>query len=211
MPTKRSFSHWSPQYVRDRLIYMLYEKTLGSAAPWLTIEANLLLSRLLSPNDIGVEWGSGRSTRWFAKHIRHITSVEHDLTWGEKVRTMITPDIADKVTLVVCPDVGDDPRTSRYVRVLDSFRSQELNFALVDGGLARDICALEVLPKLAPGGLLVLDNAQWFLDHPSKSVGRRTNLGHANDNWREFSERVSSWRCIWTTTALSDTAIWVCP
>jgi predicted O-methyltransferase YrrM len=207
----RSFAHWTPRYVLDRVTYMVYEKTYGAKAPWLTREANSCLEQLLRREDLGIEWGAGRSTPWIAARIRHLTSVESDLEWGERVRAMIGPDLTSQVTLVVCPDATQDPIASRYVRILDEFADGALNFALVDGGVARDHCALGVIPKLAPGAILVLDNAQWYLDHPSRAANRRTGKGPANEYWADFEARVRAWRCIWTTTSLGDTAIWFRP
>jgi putative heme iron utilization protein len=45
--------------------------------PWLTKEAILLLERLLRPDDIGLEFGSGRSTIWFAERVEKLISIEH--------------------------------------------------------------------------------------------------------------------------------------
>ena len=53
--------------------------------PWLTNDANDILACYLKQTDVGLEFGSGRSTLWFAKHTHYITSVEHDRGWYERV------------------------------------------------------------------------------------------------------------------------------
>jgi len=58
----------------------LYEWS-HSNYPWLTQQANLILSTLLKPTDMGLEWGSGRSTIWFTQRVKYLTSVEHDEAW----------------------------------------------------------------------------------------------------------------------------------
>ena len=73
----RSTSHWSPRYIVNRLIWAVDEHQ-NSDKPWFNPMANRLLSTLLRPTDQGLEWGSGRSTLWLAKHLGHLTSVEDD-------------------------------------------------------------------------------------------------------------------------------------
>src|SRR5215204_3719517 len=84
----RRFSHWNPQYIRDRLRWHLYFRRHPDV-PWLSEEANDMLETLLKPTDIGIEWGSGRSTCWLARHVKHLTSVEEDKAWSENVRNQI--------------------------------------------------------------------------------------------------------------------------
>src|SRR6202007_3269075 len=84
----RSFGHWTPRYVRDRLGVMAYQM-LEPDAPWLTQSANRVLESLLRESDVGLEFGSGRSTRWLAGRIANLTSVEHDPSWANKVRSLL--------------------------------------------------------------------------------------------------------------------------
>jgi hypothetical protein len=58
-------SHRTPRYVYHRTRQLFYERA-HPADPWLTPAAIGLLSTLLRPADTGVEFGSGRSTLWFA-------------------------------------------------------------------------------------------------------------------------------------------------
>jgi hypothetical protein len=85
-----------------------------------------------------------------------------------------------------------------------------LGFALSDGAY-RDLAPLLLIPKMAPGGLLVIDNVNWFLDHPTRSPFSRKGLGPQNERWRQFQERVADWRFIWSSSGVSDTAIYFAP
>src|SRR5919108_1783395 len=58
--------------------------------PWLDPAAIRYLEGALDRSMIGLEWGSGRSTRWFASRLKHLTSVEHDSSWHERVRDALT-------------------------------------------------------------------------------------------------------------------------
>jgi hypothetical protein len=42
--------------------------------PWLTRQAVEILEDWLKPGYVGLEWGSGRSTLWFARRVSHLTS-----------------------------------------------------------------------------------------------------------------------------------------
>ena len=53
--------------------------------PWLTPAANKILSNILKKNFTGFEFGSGKSTIWFSKRIKHITSLETSKIWFNKV------------------------------------------------------------------------------------------------------------------------------
>lgn len=207
---RRSFGHWSFRYAVDRVRWALYERR-NMDRPWLTPQANELLSMLLRPGDVGLEWGSGRSTCWFARAIRHLTSVENDPQWHAKVAEQIANKGIRNVDYRLLPieNRQHDPQ-SAYVRVVDSFADDSLDFALVDGQ-SRAACALAVIAKLSPGGLLVVDNANWYLDRPSRSPQSRHGKGPVDSNWAEFEDRVKDWRAIWTSSGVTDTAMWFKP
>ena len=61
---KRTFSHWTPTYIRDRIINIL-DALAHPADPWLTRQSINIIKKLIKPEDIGLEFGSGRSTIWF--------------------------------------------------------------------------------------------------------------------------------------------------
>ena len=93
----RSISHLSPRYFWDRAAFAI-EQRCHPDHPWLTADAVRLLDQLLKPADIGVEFGSGRSTLWFAKRLRHLTSMEDNREWASKVRGMLqNGQVASKV------------------------------------------------------------------------------------------------------------------
>ena len=58
----RTFSHWTPIYIKNRIGTLYYEKAYPEY-PWLTRDANEILASYLVKNDIGLEFGSGRIGR----------------------------------------------------------------------------------------------------------------------------------------------------
>ncbi|MFG0285835.1 MAG: hypothetical protein ACF8R7_15575, partial [Phycisphaerales bacterium JB039] len=76
---------WTPRYIRDRLSLMWWQRR-HPEAPWLAPGAIDFLEQALRPSDVMVEFGSGRSTRWFSQRVGRLVSVEHHRGWYEKVR-----------------------------------------------------------------------------------------------------------------------------
>ena len=208
----RSFRHWTPRYIKNRLVEMHYHKTCPDH-PWLTKFANQILTSYLKESDLGLEFGSGRSTTWFAKHTQHLTSVEHNEVWYKKVSQMLKKLELQNVDYHLIPkDVsGDKGGKAEYVRIVDRFRASSLDYVLIDG-VYRGFCALSVLDKIRPGGLLIVDNANWFLPCESFSPKSRTLIqGPKGNIWGKFNQSVSEWRRIWTSSGVTDTALFIKP
>jgi predicted O-methyltransferase YrrM len=189
---------------------MLYERAHPDA-PWLTPAAIGLLDRLLRPADQGAEFGSGRSTLWFAARVAALTSVEHDARWHEAVTGKIKDRGLGNVDYVLAPE--DQPMErggdSAYARVALGFPDASLDFALVDGHY-RDYSAKFVMPKIRPGGMLIIDNANWYLPCQSTAPNSRSGrLGPATDVWCQVWRELAGWRTIWTSSGVWDTAIFI--
>jgi predicted O-methyltransferase YrrM len=191
---------------------MVYER--GHAGdPWLTPAAIRLLEPLLRPADQGVEFGSGRSTVWFAERVRSLTSVEHDEQWYHAVAARLKERGLSNVDYILAPE--DQPMErggeSAYARSALAFPDSSVDFALVDGHY-RDYSAKFILPKLKPGGMLIIDNVNWYLPCRSMAPNSRTGrLGPATPVWAEVGAELAGWRSIWTSSGVWDTAIFIKP
>jgi predicted O-methyltransferase YrrM len=203
-------SHRTPQYVYHRARQLLFERAHPDA-PWLTPAAIELLGQLLRPDDRGAEFGSGRSTLWFAGRVAALTSVEHDPLWHEAVTRRLKERGIGNVDYILAP--GDQPMErggeSAYARTALSFPDASLDFALVDGHY-RDYSAKFILPKLKAGGMLIIDNVNWYLPCESAAPNSRTaGLGPATEAWAQVWRELADWRTIWTSSGVWDTAIFI--
>jgi predicted O-methyltransferase YrrM len=203
-------SHRTPRYVYHRTRQVLYERA-HPADPWLTPSAISLLATLLRPADTGAEFGSGRSTLWFAARVAALTSVEHDIRWHETVTARLKEHGLSNVDYILAPD--DQPMErggdSAYARTALAFPDASLDFALVDGHY-RDYSAQFIMPKIKPGGILIVDNVNWYLPCRSKAPNSRTaELGPATDVWAAVWRQLARWRTIWTSSGVWDTAIFI--
>jgi predicted O-methyltransferase YrrM len=208
----RTVRHWTPRYVCARFRLMLYEHAHPDH-PWITSEANRLLASMLRPTDVGAEFGSGRSTLWLARHCQHLTSVEHDRGWHQKISAAIVDQGLTNVDYFHHPreqpqESGD---LSDYARVALSFADSSINFVLVDG-IYRDHVTRLMMPKLKAGGLLIIDNINWCLASRTHAPYSRTpETGHKDPSWADLAGDLANWRLIWTSSGVSDTAIFIKP
>ena len=207
---RRSRSHRTPRYVYHRTRQLFYERAHPDS-PWLTPAAIDLLATLLRPADRGAEFGSGRSTVWFADRVAALTSVEHDPRWHAAVTAKLKDRGIGNVDYILAPE--DQPMErggdSAYARTALSFADASLDFALVDGHY-RDYSAKFILPKIKPGGMLIIDNVNWYLPCESAAPNSRTaELGPATGVWTEVWRELAGWRTLWTSSGVWDTAIFV--
>lgn len=173
--------------------------------PWITSSASRILDSLLTSSDIGVEFGSGRSTLWFAQRLKHLISIEKKTEWYFKVKKNLSMSkLEPKVELRLCPEDND------YVSQALIFDDNSVDFCLIDGA-KRDYCALYILPKLRKGEILVLYNANLFLPNDSSYSpnSRRMKEGFSTETWQQFAEQSSKFRRIWTSNGVWDTVIWI--
>jgi hypothetical protein len=207
----RTFRHWTPRYIVDR-ISVVYQERVAPRNPWLTKAACELLADWLSADDIGLEWGSGRSTLWFAERVAHLTSVEHDATWHNRVRSQLSQQGFANVDLRhYSLENQRQDEVSPYVCVGSEFPRGSLDFVLVDGQ-RRSQCVSIALEILKPGGLLILDNAEKYIPHPSRSPGSIAKQAvDVADDWRPIINCLRDWRPIWTSNGVWDTAIYCKP
>jgi predicted O-methyltransferase YrrM len=209
---KRVFKHWTPHYLVNRTLEYFYRK-IHPEYPWLTQTANQILSSYIHESDVGLEFGSGMSTLWLARRVGHLTSVEHDWRWYYKIKYKIEEKGLTNVRYLFLEkdrpeDRGDE---AKYVKVVRDFKQNSLDFSLVDG-VYRDSCANTITEKLRHGGILIIDNANWFLPCKSGSPNsRKVSQGPATSKWAKFLKTVKNWRCIWTTNGVTDTAIYIKP
>ncbi len=208
----RSFSHWTLRYIKDRISVFYYEKK-NPDTPWLTPLANKIFDSYLTKSDIGLEFGSGRSTIWFANRISHLTSVEHDENWADNVQKIINNNKLKNVDYNLIPKSIDtnNEGQAEYVKIIEKFDDNSLDFCLIDG-IYRDFCAKHVLKKIRPSGLLVIDNVNRYLPCKTYSPNSR-NLSDGPDGpvWNDVQNSLSSWRKIWTSSGVTDTAFFIKP
>lgn len=207
----RSFSHWTPAYIYSRLADFFF-RYQNPKAPWLTPRAIAYLEQALQPEFSGLEYGSGRSTGWFARHVKYLTSVEHNDGWYAKVRAELEASGLTNVDYYHYskPDAGltlDEKKRSEYALADDRLQPNSLNFVLIDG-VERPACALRALPLLKNGGLLIIDDANHYLPCDSLAPNSRSpKAGPLDAEWACVLEEIKSWDAVWFGNGIKETAV----
>ncbi len=214
----RRIKHWTPRYVLNRIRQEIYYLRSGMS-PWFTAEAVALLTQLVRSDDIALEWGSGRSTIWLGQRVHQLTSVESNREWFERVSTWVKEKKLNNIKLVMAQlsslapsEVQDlDKFEPEYLSPAQRFHPESLDLVIVDGD-CRAHSTLLSIPLLRPGGLLIIDNVNWFL--PSDSISptsRGVAEGPASSLWSSVANVLEPWRRIWTSNGVTDTAIFIKP
>jgi predicted O-methyltransferase YrrM len=145
-----------------------YAECTGLASePWIAVEAIKFLNTVvLMPHMIGLEWGAGASTAWYAKRLKRLYTIEHDPMWAADVQSYLASEnIGNNATVYhIPPDDDNDPayqgddKITRRTYVRCACAPQVVDFIAIDGR-ARTACLREAILRLAPGGILLLDDA----------------------------------------------------
>lgn len=199
----RNFSHLSARYVRDRIGELIYQKK-NPEKPWLTPQACEILDDLIRPSDHVLEFGSGRSTRWFAKHAGAVTSIEHNPEWFAIVTQEIQKNGISNVDLRLVENISD------YSAEADGIVSDgSIDIALVDG-VMRDTCAVVAARKVRAGGVIIIDDSHRYFPSTSHVPGALVagqDAFDADSRWPEFMAAIDGYRIVRTSSGVSDTTL----
>jgi hypothetical protein len=157
-----------PLRLPRRLWYFVYEKT-HPEEPFLAPAALRFLEAALPANGVGLEWGSGRSTRWFAQRLGSLVTVEHDAEWFAAVSRQLEHAALRNVDyrLIALEHPSHEPTRPlyepmpHYVSFVDEFPDDHFDFIEVDGHY-RQACVVQGRRKLKAGGLLLVDDTNWL-------------------------------------------------
>ena len=118
--------------------------------PWISYDACQMLTRVLMRETEVLEFGSGNSTLWFARHFQTVFSVEHNAEWYSCVQLMLRKAGLNNVHYFL----NDAPAYSGFKEA----EGRQFDFVLVDG-IIRSACVVTALQRVKPDSILYLDNS----------------------------------------------------
>lgn len=133
--------------------------------PWWNRRAIRHVNEQLPPSGEAFEWGSGGSTVWLTAQGLHVTAIESELEWAERVSrrcpsaTVRYIPGTDTGTMRSEPQLDDHGRHffDDYVAAIDDVALGSLDVVVIDG-ICRVECARRTTDKVKPGGMVVLDD-----------------------------------------------------
>jgi len=122
----------------------------GNPIPWYTYPFIEYIS-CFKCSDVAVfEYGSGHSSFYWASRSRSVTSIEHDTEWMDIVSKKAPKNL--KLLLRLTQEA--------YVNAIREQKTQ-FDIIIIDGRWRLE-CAQTAASFLAPGGMIVFDNSDWY-------------------------------------------------
>lgn len=121
----------------------------GKPTLWMTYSSIDFLDSYDFSEATVFEYGSGGSTLCWKEKCKAIVSVEHYAPWFKKMKKHI----GENVQIIQQTDL------TRYSSEIDKYGLFDI---IVIDGAERMSCTLRAKEHLAEGGLIILDNAEWY-------------------------------------------------
>jgi hypothetical protein len=195
----------TPRYIWARLRNIVFQRH-NPDAPWLAPASLPYIAAQLKQTDQGIEWGSGRSTIWFAHRVAHLYTVEDNAAWRDTVQQIVSSArLGGRVSLEFCETGNIDS----YVEAGEGITAATLDFALVDGSTSRDRCTERAITLLKPGGMLIIDNAERYLQLPgTEALHERYVPGKSREpGWTQLESQLMAWQAKTFHNGLSATHV----
>ena len=154
---------------------------MNPSNPHFTPGSITYLEKYLNKKMLAFEWGIGKSTSWLASRVFKTIAVEHDIYWHEKVAKKLNSNGFNNSEIHYVPPLNPDELESffwpsdwkyfallkhhpkkkqffRYISKIDMYDDEYFDCIIIDGR-ERVGCLVYAIPKLKPGGIIVLDDS----------------------------------------------------
>ncbi len=129
--------------------------------PWIGYGAIKVLKKFLTKKSRVLEFGSGMSTIWYAKHGGEVFSVENDPMWYAIILNRLKNKNIKNVNYQLL-------RTKNYINFM---KKEKRGFDLiVIDGMDRDKCAKNAIKLIRPGGIIYLDNSDSLYKRAAETI-----------------------------------------
>jgi len=124
----------------------------GAPIPWFTYPAIEYMNQIDFSACRVLEFGSGNSSLYWASRCAHLSSVERDPDWFNKVKEQLS----GSSTNITCTQSLES-----YLAYVETLMPKSFDVVVVDGA-DRFVTAKAALPMLKDDGLIILDNSDWY-------------------------------------------------
>ena len=145
----------------------------GEDIPWLTYPFIDFIGERLQPSFRLFEFGAGASTRYYARHVASVDTVEHNSKWVPK----LTEEEKKKIQVYIRP-----PDQASYTNILSEI-NKEYHIIVVDAieftqGHARLACLKSAINHLTEDGVIILDDTEDPIYQKSKLFIKEKGFRH---------------------------------
>jgi predicted O-methyltransferase YrrM len=153
-----------PRYVAHNAQSLLQHKTpLDLEIPWFSYAAIDFLDAHVRTHMTAFEYGSGGSTLFLAKRVKSVFTVEDNVTWFDLVKQRLHERAFSNVTMELHPFDARNPAGFEQSSYLRAIPDEKFDVIIIDGSeewiQVRPTCFRYVEDKVAPGGIIVLDDS----------------------------------------------------
>jgi hypothetical protein len=120
----------------------------GDPLPWYTYPSIDFLRTRIKPEMTVFEYGSGQSTRWWARHSESVHAIEDDKEWFTRVRDDLPANV----------DLRFAGSEEEYLASIGE-RGEKFDIVVIDGSF-RNACARVCLDAMRPDAVVVWDNTE---------------------------------------------------
>jgi predicted O-methyltransferase YrrM len=166
----------------------VHEATIERTEPWIAEGIIALLDIFFEANRSArvLETGMGGSTIYFEKRSRMLVSIEHDQGWFFKIANkffQIVDMRMDDESQFLCTNYLNFHLANKrpYHQIIDKIPDNFFDLILIDGR-DRVKCIRSAIPKLKPGGWLVLDNSEREYYQPGMDMMKDWNRIDSKQN-----------------------------
>ncbi len=195
-----------PNYWVNYLVSAFYQSK-KPILPWFNYRAIKYLNKNLNKINKIFEYGGGSSSLYFAAAGKEIHSVEHNISWFQEIShrlrdypkatiKLVLPQVSSFNSYVWNPADPDKFQSSdfrgysfeTYIKSIEDYADLYFDLIIVDGR-SRPSCIKASVKKLAPNGILIVDNSdrEYYFTNTKKIfekwrsktfVGTVKGLGH---------------------------------
>lgn len=206
------FYRWRTSFQKD-------EQRILKDLPWITFLSIDFLEKYLNPGLKIFEYGGGSSTNYFCNKGCEVYTIENNRDWfdilkknahqkglqwqgelieGETIDNFYGLNAADPYHYYTTDESSLNYKFEKYVKSIDKFKDNNFDLVLVDGR-SRPSCIMHAIPKIKPGGLLVLDNSErpYYLSITKKLIEKK------------FTLKINRLGLVPNLTHFSETSIWM--
>lgn len=140
------------------------QSPIGQGLPWMSYKVIDYLDTLNFTGKRVFEWGGGGSTLYFLSKNCYLTTIESSADWAALITSKVQAyGVRENYQLrVIDAETGRREHIDQYVNAIDD-REFDWDLVVVDGleesYLSRVECVRKAVGAVAPGGMLILDDA----------------------------------------------------